>query len=374
MANLMNYIRLLAFTALLRNVYGKLNKFISHFEMLDYEPMYKHFRTGRRTFKRSTDNALFIKFQAFEKTFEIILRNDDFVFDSGNNETGGSNRTAFLHPNSLVTAQTGYKQEVQGNGWVTNVGLFYGTVKLQNNTFYIEPAVKYWTKPRFHSIIYRSEDVDFKFNNLEFTKKGRRRPVYKRRRRHASTNPHFINVKPMVCRLSLEADYTFVEMSGSPFHAISSMVAHINALNRIFSNFFIIIDRQDNESVFTLQRNESILQFHVARVKVYNKTETSRILAPGSLDAATFLRLMSNNERYANFCLALFFTARNFTEGVLGVANSGGACTTLNTGVVSFMREGIALPSLITEIAVAHVVGHAFGAKVYVTCDHFYSF
>ena len=119
----------------------------------------------------------------------------------------------------MVTAQTGYKQGVQGNGWVTNVGLFYAIVKLQNNTFHIEPAVKYWTKPRFHSIIYRSEDVDFKFNNLEFTKKGRRRPVYKRRRRHASTNPHFINVKNIrrrrhastnphfinVCRLSLEA-------------------------------------------------------------------------------------------------------------------------------------------------------------------------
>ena len=388
MVNLINYLRLLAFTASLSYGYCRLNRDINYFEALDYEPMYKQF--GRRMDERSMDEALFIKFKAFGRTFKLILSKDTSSIASDIEKMASYNRRVYLYllyPNSVVAGKIADENMSKIRGWITGSGLFYGTLESENVTFYIEPAEKYFRKPTFHSVIYRREDGEYSLKDIQhsfelaLTKHGSRKRTRHRRKRRDSTDA---SVKIKICRLSLEADHTFLKMSGSPLRAISTMVNHIGALNKIFRKSFVNSDRQINESIFTLRGNDSVLTFQIAKVRVYNETETSRVLGTGGLDAATFLHVMQQSQDYSQYCLALFFTARSFTEGVLGVANPGGLCTNLNVGVISFTREGVVLPPQVTEIAVAHVVGHAFGAKVravfFVSCfiilftDMFYVF
>ncbi len=367
MARLINFLRLLAFTALLSYGYCRLNKFINYFEALDYEPMYKQFRSGRRANERSMDETLFIDFKAFGTTFKLILSKNTSTMAPGTGKTVSYNRRIHLYPNSLVAGKKA--DEFQIDGRTMDSGLFYGILKSENSTFYIEPAEKYFKKPQFHSVVYRSEDIERDFKDIQyssglnFTKSGREKHAQQRRKRHASTNPN-VKITPKICRLSLEADYAFLKMSGSALHATSVMVHHIGVLNKIFHKSFASNDRPLNESIFALRGNDSVVQFQIARVRVYNESETSHVLGPGRLDAATYLRVLQHRTAYSHYCFALFFTADSFTEGVLGVASPGGACTNLNVGVVSFTREGMILPPLLTEIAVAYVVGHAFGAKV----------
>ena len=366
MAKLLNFLRLLAFTASLRYGYCQLNKFITYFEALDYEPMYKQFnKTGRRSDERSIEKILFIDFKAFGKTFQLIVIKDVSTVVPGAKKDPNYHGELHLHPNSLVAGNRIDKIKIVG--WIKDPGLLYGIVKSGNSTFYIDPAKKYFKKTRFHSVIYRSEDIENDYqhrlsSNSNFGKSGSKEQAHKIRRRFVA-NPN-VKIDLKVCRLSIEADYSFVKMMGSPFHAITRMVDHVEALNTIFDKSFVNNDRLVNERIFAHQGNDSVIQFQIAKVRVYNESETWRVLGPGALDAAAFLRRMQQKARYSQYCLALFFTAHSFMEGVLGVATPRGACTHLNVGVISFRREGMTLPPPLTKIAVAHVVGHAFGAKV----------
>ena len=362
-------IRLLAFTAWLSYGYCQVDKFIGYFETLNYDSIHKQLKTGQRASDRSMDKALFIDFKAFGRTFKLILSQDASSLAPATEKKASYNRRVYLYPNSVVAGDRAGEIS-RLHGMITDNGLFYGTIKSQYHTFYIEPAEKYFEKPNFHSVVYRSLNSELNSKVLQrlrsdLTKYGSRKQApHSRKKRALTKRDAKIMYDQKVCRLSLEADYTFLEMSGSPKHAISLMVNHIEVLNKIFRKSFVSSNNKDNESIFTPQANDSVIKFQIARVRVYNVSETDRVLAPGGLDAATFLRLMQKRGGYSHFCLALFFTARSFTEGVVGVTNPGGACTTSNVGVVSFAREDMILPPLVTEIHVAQVVGHAFGAKV----------
>jgi hypothetical protein len=367
MANFMSFLRLLAFSASLSCGYCQLNQFISYFEVLDYEAKYKQFKTGQRSNERSMEKVLFIDFKAFGREFKLFFSKDTTATAPGTTNDASYNGVLHLHQNSLVAGKRIDQSQVYG--WIEDPGLFYGAVKSQNNTFYIEPAKKYFKTARFHSVIYRSEDINDSQHRLrsKFREGGSeqvKQRVHKVRKRDISTNPN-LNIDLKVCRLSLEADYSFLKRMGSRSHAIASMVDHIKALDAIFEKSLVNGDRLLNETVFALDGNDSGIQFQIAKVRVYNESETWRVLGAGALDAATFLRRMQDNAGYSRYCLALFFTARSFMEGVVGVATPGGACTTFNVGVVSFTREGMSLPPQLTKIAVAHVVGQALGAKVY---------
>ena len=362
-----NCVHILAFTAWLSYGYCRVNDFIGYFETLDYASIHKQLKNGRRASGELMDKALFIDFKAFGRSFKLILRQDSSA--RATEKKASDNRSVYLYPNSVVAGRRAGEKTTRMHGWITDSGLFYGTIKSSRQTFRIVPAEKYFKNANFHSVIYQSGSSELSFKDLQgldsvLKKYGSGKQALQSRKKRGATNRE--DKTRNVCRLSLEADYTFVKMSGSPERAVSVMVSRIKALNKVFRKSFVSSHNKDNETISTPHSNDSVvMQFRIARVRVYNASETARVLGPGALDAATFLRLMQKPGGYSQFCLALFFTARSFTEGVLGVTNPGGACTNSNVGVVSFAREGMILPPLVTEINVAHVVGHAFGAKVW---------
>jgi len=100
-----------------------------------------------------------------------------------------------------------------------------------------------------------------------------------------------------------------------------------------------------------------------------------------NLGVESFLELHSR-ENYDEFCLAYRFTARDFADGVLGLAyigtsaagSVGGICErhtrvngldkSLNTGIVTIVNYRREVPQLVVVLTFAHEIGHNFGSQV----------
>ncbi|BFZ13576.1 hypothetical protein BsWGS_16615 [Bradybaena similaris] len=101
-----------------------------------------------------------------------------------------------------------------------------------------------------------------------------------------------------------------------------------------------------------------------------------------NIDVSNFLNLNSM-DNHDEFCLAYIFTHRDFTRGTLGLAwvgarevASGGICEkhksymerdetvpkSLNTGIVTTVNYGKAVPVRVSQLTFTHEVGHNFGS------------
>lgn len=160
---------------------------------------------------------------------------------------------------------------------------------------------------------------------------------------------------------------------------IASLVAqHIKAVNHIYEN-----------SDFGGIRG---LKFIVQRLRINDtsacdgaKRNTNPFCQP-NIDVSNFLNLNSQFN-HNDFCLAYIFTYRDFTGGTLGLAwvastsgASGGICEkyksyteningrqvqtkrSLNTGIITFVNYNTRVPPKVSELTLAHEIGHNFGS------------
>ena len=161
---------------------------------------------------------------------------------------------------------------------------------------------------------------------------------------------------------------------------IASLVAqHIKAVNHIYEN-----------SDFNGIRG---LKFIVQRLKINDSSscasQTLRDHNPfcsPNIDVSNFLNLNSQFN-HNDFCLAYIFTYRDFSGGTLGLAwvastsgASGGICEkyksytenihgrqvqtkrSLNTGIITFVNYNSRVPPKVSELTLAHEIGHNFGS------------
>lgn len=160
---------------------------------------------------------------------------------------------------------------------------------------------------------------------------------------------------------------------------IASLVAqHIKAVNHIYEN-----------SDFNGIRG---LKFIVQRLRINDTTacegprRTTNPFCQPNIDVSNFLNLNSQFN-HNDFCLAYIFTYRDFSGGTLGLAwvastsgASGGICEkykvytenvngrqvqtkrSLNTGIITFVNYNSRVPPKVSELTLAHEIGHNFGS------------
>jgi disintegrin and metalloproteinase domain-containing protein 10 len=226
-----------------------------------------------------------------------------------------------------------------------------------------------------------------------------------RRKRSTTANP---NMKKS-CSLYIQTDPLFWlhikkhEKNDQKIEEeILSLIAqHVKAVNRIYS-----------DTAFEGKKlTHTGYQFQVQRITIHNDTnckglanrvaqnqpsyltslelsslDESNPFCTPNVDVSNFLNLHSKSN-HEDICLAYVFTYRDFTGGTLGLAwvasasgASGGICETykryteningvhhtakrsLNTGIITFVNYNSPVPPKVSQLTLAHEIGHNFGS------------
>lgn len=373
-----------------------LNEFIRHFEPAIYDR--DALLTQHRRFRRDATSAsapLSLHIAASSRVFRLLLRPDGSVFSRDVVFESSSGRQLQFDPGKMYAGTLEDDELAEVRGIVTQDGLFDGTISTRLEDFYIEPVSRYLglnaNSPVFHSIVYRSSDVQGPsltrpcasqllhpdaVTRLHRSKRWSRATDYYYYYNPNGTNSDVrhvhkratIDPKKTTCMLYLQADHLFYQKYGTEEACIEVMTRHVQRVNSIYK-----------ATDFNQDGKPDNISFMIKRIKVHSMEalKDSSYRFPLNYGVEKFLELFSE-EDYDQFCLAYMFTYRDFEMGTLGLAwtgdlkNAGGVCEknghyrgsmkSLNTGIVTLLNYGKHVPPAVSHVTLAHEIGHNFGS------------
>ncbi|CAF1006797.1 unnamed protein product, partial [Brachionus calyciflorus] len=328
-----------------------------------------------------------LEFSAFRKNFTLnLFKKQSNILESVNSSLDNKN----IELKNFDLNYEGFLIDEPNDSFASGIILdkyFYGTIRSKRyGNFYIEPSK---SLSNLEPIIYKETDVILEqnfsrtINKIKETLKLRRDAIQQKSNRLLFPNDS------NVCNLNLNIDPYFYEriykkeghkdQNKTMSYILLMLKIQIEFLNDIFNP--IEFYNYDKSGYYTGVRfiieQLKIWTFKSCLEKALNESENSKIntFCSNTTKPLEFLTLISgqNNDDY---CLAYTLTARNFPNNTIGAAWLGdydknyGLCgkysTRLNlgfnTGFISIVYQNFRLPDYKINIALAHEIGHSFGA------------
>nr|XP_006823423.1 PREDICTED: disintegrin and metalloproteinase domain-containing protein 10-like [Saccoglossus kowalevskii] len=355
----------------------RLSNSISHYEPLDYNQRDLHEKHDRA--RRSADGELELQFNALERDFHLRLRRATSIFAEDFTIETSEDGVSDFDTSHIYTGFLQGEPSSHCHGSIHN-GTFEGSIRSGSDEYFIEPAHRYYKEhhPDFHSVIYMGKDVQLTSEHRDpsgcsmsaelFTKMQKIQNDFQDKKKYIKDRTRR-NSDQTTCPLFIQTDHTFYEKYGSYKEVVSAIASALDAVNYIYGN-----------TVFGSYTN---IGFLVKRIRVYT---TSDIALPQYNFANEYIGVekyldLASSDNFDEYCLSYAFCARDFTNGILGLAwigyasdlQGGGICDqyreyinqgwrSLNTGVVTTVNYGFPVPPLLFHLTFAHELGHSFGS------------
>ncbi len=349
-----------------------LHEYVEYFETLNYDKerlLHDHHRLRRSALPH--DNELRLSFEAFDRPFNLRLIPDNKDTDFNIIVDGKPHPVSSVKPYFYV----GYDENdptavVQGS---LAFGVFDGTIHGSEDTYYMEPADRYFNNATDHSVIYRISDSIM--NSSASFCGAANNPLLKRsvktmKDNHLHTRDSS-NRDPQKtrCWLNVIGDYYFYNAVAQSTDEATRIAQATSIIKNIVSAGSINFETTD----FDGNGIQDNINFAIRNITIHtnNNDET---LSDKFLGVEALLNLIANNN-YDDFCLSYLFTYRDFDQGILGLAfiadsgSTGGVCAkhnygkSYNTGLVSLLNYGKRVTRLVSELTFTHEAGHNFGAQ-----------